>query len=580
MAVSRLRAIVAKQVSVAIGLREEQVLPLIYLPPVSKKRCGGELSLPIKSLNHLQNPGKKLSKTELKTYASAVANKITCSKHIENIDVDTAQIHFKINSSEFVQCVLGDINSLGTLYGIPRCNAPKKEVVIEYSSPNIAKPFHAGHLRSTVIGHFLRNLHSLLGHHVTSINYLGDWGVQFGILAAGLKSLNKSSSSLSTRELFDVYVKANQEAELNSEFKTQAREIFKDMEDGDDSILHTWQKIRDQSINEYSHTYKRLGIHFDEYSGESMYTRSAQELINHLHQEKILQKAVNGTDIIDLSPNSTVTNYATLTRSDGTSMYITRDLAAAIDRFKRYQFDNMYYVVDKSQTDHFSKLFQTISKIGYDWSNRCKHVSFGRVLGMSTRKGNVVFLEDIIEEAKAKMLENMRASKTTKSFDSIDEEENVAETLGLSAIIVQDLKARLSSDYTFEWDRAFQSQGDTGVFLQYTHARLSSIHRLSGVSLNPEADTNLLLEEEAIKLVHHLALFEGAIHTAYTELEPRHIVHYLFKLCHLISAANRALQVKGAPREISEARLLLLNYSQQCLCRAMEILGLRPLYRM
>ncbi|XP_071957045.1 probable arginine--tRNA ligase, mitochondrial [Antedon mediterranea] len=651
MATKKLREIVAKQVSMAIGLTEEQILPLINFPQLMlKKRCGGELSVSVKSLNDIQNPGQVLSDSELIKYAGKVAAKITHpGKYIENIAIDSTHISFKIKPSRFVEYVLGKINSAGQQYGVPRSNEPKKKVIIEYSSPNIAKPFHAGHLRSTVIGQFLTNLHKLLGHQVTSINYLGDWGTQFGILAAGLKKQNQTV--FSTRSLFDVYVAANSEAEVNAEFKIKAREIFRKMEDGDEEILSLWREIRDQSVSDYSHTYKHLGIKFDEYSGESkictaqkitnsylsfnnrngtdiidlspdgsmskfvtlarsdgtslyitrdlaaaierfkryefdnMYyvvdkSQAAQDLTNQLKETNILQKAINGTDIIDLSPDGSMSKFVTLARSDGTSLYITRDLAAAIERFKRYEFDNMYYVVDKSQADHFSGLFQTLSKIGHDWSDRCHHVSFGRVLGMSTRKGNVVFLEDIIEEAKLHMLQNMRASKTTKKFESEVDEEHVAETLGVSAIIVQDLKSKLMSDYRFEWDRALQAKGDTGVFLQYTHARLSSICRKSGVSLNLDADTNLLLEEEAIQLVHHLALFEGAIQTAYTENEASRIVNYLFKLCRLISIANKVLQVKGTPTDLAEARLLLFNHSQDILSTGMKVLGLKPLNKM
>ncbi|XP_071948362.1 probable arginine--tRNA ligase, mitochondrial [Antedon mediterranea] len=580
MATKKLREIVAKQVSMAIGLTEEQILPLINFSQLMlNKRCGGELSVSVKSLNHIQNPGQVLSDSELIKYAGKVAAKITHpGKYIENIAIDSTHISFKIKPSRFVEYVLGEINSAGQQYGIPRSNEPKKKVIIEYSSPNIAKPFHAGHLRSTVIGQFLTNLHKLLGHQVTSINYLGDWGTQFGILAAGLKKQNQTV--FSTRSLFDVYVAANSEAEVNAQFKIKAREIFRKMEDGDEEILSLWREIRDQSVSDYSHTYKRLGIKFDEYSGESKYRQSAQDLTNQLKETNILQKAINGTDIIDLSPDGSMSKFVTLARSDGTSLYITRDLAAAIERFKRYEFDNMYYVVDKSQADHFSGLFQTLSKIGHDWSDRCHHLSFGRVLGMSTRKGNVVFLEDIIEEAKLHMLQNMRASKNTKKFESEVDEEHVAETLGVSAIIVQDFKFKLTSDYRFEWDRALQDNGNTGVFLQYTHARLSSICRKSGVSLNLDADTNLLLEEEAIQLVHHLALFEGAIQTAYTEKEACRIVNYLFKLCRLISIAYKVLRVEGTPTDLAEARLLLFNHSQDILSTGMKVLGLKPLNKM
>ncbi|XP_072019169.1 probable arginine--tRNA ligase, mitochondrial [Amphiura filiformis] len=468
--------------------------------------------------------------------------------------------------------------------GYQLAKQPKREkVLIDYSSPNIAKPFHAGHLRSTLIGNFVAKINSTVGHEVVRINYLGDWGLQFGLLGAGFKRYGSETQLADNpiKHLFDVYVEANKMADKDPVIEREAREFIQSMEQGDSNSLNLWQRFRQYSIEDYIKTYKRLGIEFDEYSGESQYWNKTPQLLEELTTKGLLQTTQKGTQIVDLSDMYTGhSSYATLARSDGTSLYLTRDITAAIDRYDHHKFDRMYYVVDKSQVNHFKQLVGVLRKMGYSWANRIHHIQFGRVTGMKTRRGEVVFLADILDEARTRMLHNMQVTDTTKQLDDPD---LTAEQLGISAVILQDFARRLSKDYKFDWDRLLQSQGNTGIFLQYTHARLYSLEQQAGFPLPSSVesiDTSHLGEPEAVDLVAHIAQLDSIVLKAYQEMEPHVIVKYLLQLGHLVSSAHKKLRVKDSPIEIAQARLILFNSARLTLAHGMDILGMKPVNQM
>uniref|UniRef100_A0A8I5QJX6 Probable arginine--tRNA ligase, mitochondrial n=1 Tax=Homo sapiens TaxID=9606 RepID=A0A8I5QJX6_HUMAN len=298
--------------------------------------------------------------------------------------------------------------------------------------------------------------------------------MQFGLLGTGFQlfGYEEKLQSNPLQHLFEVYVQVNKEAADDKSVAKAAQEFFQRLELGDVQALSLWQKFRDLSIEEYIRVYKRLGVYFDEYSGESFYREKSQEVLKLLESKGLLLKTIKGTAVVDLSGNGDPSSICTVMRSDGTSLYATRDLAAAIDRMDKYNFDTMIYVTDKGQKKHFQQVFQMLKIMGYDWAERCQHVPFGVVQGMKTRRGDVTFLEDVLNEIQLRMLQNMASIKTTKELKNPQE---TAERVGLAALIIQDFKGLLLSDYKFSWDRVFQSRGDTGVFLQYTHARLHSI---------------------------------------------------------------------------------------------------------
>lgn len=452
--------------------------------------------------------------------------------------------------------------------------------VVEFSSPNIAKPFHAGHLRSTVIGNFLKNLYTYLGANTTSINYLGDWGTQYGILAVGFNRFGDEQKLQEEpiRHLFDVYVAANKLIEESPEVRDEAREIFKKMEDGDPEALALWKKFRDLSILEYKKVYKRLNVDFDVYSGESLQNKGMEDALKTLEEKKLLTQDQSGAMVIDLKKHKL--NVSVVKKSDGTTLYITRDIAAAKSRWDEYSFDKSIYVVNAQQDLHFQQLFKILDMMDYEWAKKCVHVNFGMVLGMSTRKGTVVFLEDILEEAKNVMLEKMKEDKMGK-LSEIEDPEASADIIGLSAIVIQDFSARRIRDYNFDWSRMTNMEGHTGPYLQYAHARLCSMEdKTTDVPLDGSANFDLLVEPQALALAQQISRFSLVLETCSQNMEPSTLVTYLFELAHAISTAHNCLRVKDQEINLSKARKLLFWSARVVLSNSMKILGLTPLTRM
>uniref|UniRef100_A0A8C9ZM26 Probable arginine--tRNA ligase, mitochondrial n=1 Tax=Sander lucioperca TaxID=283035 RepID=A0A8C9ZM26_SANLU len=526
---------------------------------------------------------------------------------VEDISAGCGVINFKVNRKLLVQKMLEPFGKEEDVkFGLTSelFNTLKRgTTLVEYSSPNIAKKFHAGHLRSTIIGNFIANLKQSLGNNVIRMNYLGDWGMQFGLLGAGFgqfgcqEKLKQNplqhlfevmcSSTLICRFclavivvvfFLQVYVQVNKEAEHNEDMKQAARDFFRQLEQHESEAVSLWQQFREITVDEYQHIYKRLGVHFDIYSGESFHQDQAQEVVQQLQSQGLLKTSEKGTGVVDLSPAGDMSSVCTVLRSDGTTLYITRDLAAAIDRKAKYHFDEMIYVTDKSQENHFHQLFHILLAMGHSWADRCKHVPFGLVRGMKTRSGEVVFLEDVLDEARARMLHNMSQSKTTKEMDNT---EDTAEKVGISALIVQDFKGPLLSDYTFDWDRMLQAQGDTGVFLQYTHARLCrSVLRASPSCSTFFGMLSQLAGGVSIFALCDLYSYDEVLYQSAQDLQPKHLVNFLLKLCHLIASAHRELPVKGSSQVVAQARLRLFSGACSVLANGMRILGITPVDKM
>lgn len=310
-----------------------------------------------------------------------------------------------VERDTFIQSVLKNVISPETKQDVK----PKK-IVMDFSSPNIAKPFHAGHLRSTIIGNFIANINTYFNNKVTRINYLGDWGTQFGLLQYGLKSKNIDLKDLKQdpiRSLYDVYVYANKLASTDDSVQQEARKYFSDIEQGRMS-LENWKNIREVTVEELEKVYQRLGIKFDAYHWESDYNGGAiKHVMDLLEKQNIIQVHESGKKIAKINNRE-----VTVLKSDNSTLYISRDIAALLDRYKKYEFDKMLYVVDNAQTDHFAAVFEVVKQINRKCTDGCEHVKFGRLKGMSTRTGNVVFLNDILDEAKRKMHEKQILSKS------------------------------------------------------------------------------------------------------------------------------------------------------------------------
>ncbi|NWZ56282.1 SYRM protein, partial [Haliaeetus albicilla] len=523
---------------------------------------------------------------DLHLQAQKLAERLKCDAVVREISAGPGTVNFTINRELLAKTVLQQVLKDGSQYGVKSelfSTVPRQKAVIEFSSPNIAKKFHVGHLRSTIVGNFIANLKVALGHEVIRINYLGDWGMQFGLLGVGFQHFGNKEKLKSSplQHLFEVYVQINKAAE-DENTKKLAKDFFRKLEEHDEQTLSLWKQFRDFSIEEYSRIYKRLGVHFDEYSGESFYHEKSQEILKTLEDKGLLQKTIKGTGIVDLSEKKDLSSFSTVMRSDGTSLYITRQvthlyLAAAIDRMNKHSCDTMIYVTDKSQSNHFQHLFQILKLMGYDWAERCQHVSFGLVQGMKTRRGEVIFLEDVLNEVRSRMLQNMASAKTTKE---VEDPMETAEKVGLAALIIQDFRGLLSSDYQFSWDRALQSRGDTGVFLQYTHARLHSLEQMHGNEQLTDVNVACLQEPDAISVLQHLLRYDEVLYRSSQDLQPKHIVSYLLTLSHLAAVAHKTLPVKGSAPELAQARLCLFQAARLVLASGMKLLGITPVTQM
>ncbi|KAJ8008921.1 hypothetical protein DPEC_G00083440 [Dallia pectoralis] len=464
--------------------------------------------------------------------SASLASQLQQDDVVEEIHAGWGVIHFRVNRTLLVQKVLEQSCKERHTFGMKSelfKGLKKGTTVVEFSSPNIAKKFHAGHLRSTIIGNFIANLKESLGNNVIRMNYLGDWGMQFGLLGAGFQRFGcpEKLKINPLQHLFDVYVQVNREAGTDEAVRQEGREFFRQLEQHEQQAIALWSQFREITVSEYQKVYKRLGVHFDVYSGESFHQKQAQEVVLRLQTKGLLKTTEKGTGVVDLSPSGDMSSYSTLLRSDETSLYITRDLAAAINRKEMYNFDEMIYVTDKSQETHFQQLFQILLAMGHLWAERCQHVPFGLVQGMNTRLGEVVFLDDVLDEARARMLRNMSQAKTTKEMD---DPETTAEKVGISALIIQDFKGPLVSDYKFDWDRILQAQGDTGVFLQYTHARLCSLIRKHGDGVERNVDPSLLQDHRSISILRHLLRYDEVIYQSACDLQPKHLVNFLMTL--------------------------------------------------
>ncbi|XP_015833637.2 probable arginine--tRNA ligase, mitochondrial [Tribolium castaneum] len=538
-----------------------ELLPLIHVGNTTLNNTF-ELHLPLSTLeDHFGVPNVN---EILKIRPDDIIKNIETKKDRAN-----RKISFEIDRTIFIQDVIENSPN-------PDLNLKPRNIVVEFSSPNIAKPFHMGHLRSTIIGNFIGNLNSFLNNKVTKLNYLGDWGTQFGFIKVGVDELQHTQEAIKNNPLkllYESYVHANKLAEKDPTVADRARQEFNKLEKGAPEGLEYWNEYMQYSQNELEATYKRLGVVFDEYNFESNYSaKDIQNVIDILSSKHIVQKEGDGKLSVDVNKRK-----VSIMKSDGSTLYLTRDIAAAIDRYNRYSFDKMLYIVDNSQSDHFNNLKAILHKMSLPWAHKLQHVKFGRIRGMSTRKGTAVFLRDILDECRELMIKKQVESPNTRVPI---EDSAVSDILGVSCVIVNDLKQRRQKDYEFTWDSVLQVQGDTGVKLQYTHCRLYSLERNSGATRPKKVIPEVLKEPEATALVREIARFHEILNRSNEQLEACILVTYLFRLCNQINKALKVLPVKNTDPEIASQRLLLFITARQVLGKGMSILGLHPLDEM
>ncbi|KAI3404696.1 SYR1 [Candida oxycetoniae] len=544
------------------------------------------------------------------------SEKFEKGKFISEVKPQGVFMQFFFSKSLLFELVISNVLKRKTDYGYLPLGVGKKAIV-EFSSPNIAKPFHAGHLRSTIIGGFISNLYEKIGWEVIRINYLGDWGKQFGLLAVGFEKYGSEEALANDpiNHLFEVYVKVNNdvrnetdeatgvkqkqegeeeeeeaaavidaseqdEKKIQSPTNEKAKQFFRKMEDGDEQALKLWQRFRELSIKKYIDTYARLNIRYDVYSGESQVPQEKMKNATKMFEDKNLIHIDRGAKLIDLSKFNKKLGKALVEKSDGTSLYLTRDVGEAIKRYEQYHFDKMIYVIASQQDLHCAQFFEILKQMGFEWAKNLEHVNFGMVQGMSTRKGNVVFLDNILQETKEKMHEVMKKNK--EKYAQIEDPDKIADLVGISAVMIQDFQSKRILNYEFKWDRMTSFEGDTGPYLQYAHSRLCSVQRKSDISeLELEnANFDLLVEPCATSLVRILAQYPDIIKRASSNNEPSTVVTYLFSLCHTVSQCYDILWVAGQEKDVATARLALYAATKQVIYNGMTLLNLTPVERM
>lgn len=475
------------------GLTEEEISDLIEIPPNSDM---GDYAFPV----------FKLAKTFRKApnlIAEELANKEFSNENIKKIANVGPYVNFFVDNSKLVESVLTE--AVKDDFGSSHIGVGKN-VVLDFSSTNIAKPFHIGHLRSTVIGNAIRNIMKYQGFNTTGVNYIGDYGTQFGMMiSAYLKWGDEDKINADPiKELLNLYVKYNKIAKEDESYMDEARDWFDKLEKKDPTAVKLWSWFREISLKEFQRVYDLLGVEFDNFNGESFHSQFIGDALEVIDKKNLLEES-DGAMIINLDDENLPP--VLIKKSNGSSTYLTRDIATAMYRKRTYDFYKNVYVVASQQKLHFEQLRAVLKKMGFDWWDDCEHVSFGMVSmkdgSMKTREGKVIFLEDVLN----------RAIDKTKSIieernPNLENKEEVAKQVGVGAVIFQDLFNNRIKDYTFDWDQVLNFDGETGPYTQYTFARSCSILDKGEFELKENSKFDLLVDETEIDIVKHLSEFE------------------------------------------------------------------------
>jgi arginyl-tRNA synthetase len=507
-------------------------------------------------------------------------------------------VNFTVPGREVVATLLGEI-LMGHGLGKYGSLAPETRGtwVLEFSSPNVAKPLNIYHLRATALGAVLDKVGRFRGYKLVSINHLGDWGKQYGMLTVAFRIFGKTlADNLSMMDLVDLYVKVNAEAEKNPAIQDEAREAFLKLEQGDPAITALWQKCVDISIKEFDRIYGRIGVKFDHIWGESHYKNLLQPLVSHLKERGIMIESEGAWVAPVTDKNGKELPPCILIKSDGATIYATRDVAAAVYRYEKFHFDRMTYIVGGEQRLHFEQVFAVLRKMGFPWVERCEHTPTGlyrfKDAKMSTRKGNFVTLEEVLELAKDRvkslMLERIkRAEEAAKEAgtpveNAVAPTDEIAEAVAVGAVIFHDLHTDPSRDVEFDIDHVVDFEGETGPYLQYAHTRCVSILRkaketgqfpqLRDGELFNARIAGLLMAPEEISLVKTLGQFPLQLERTLHHSKASALAHYLIDVTRAFGAFYRECRVLGEAPETTHARLMLVEATRRILARGMELL--------
>ncbi|WP_284644911.1 arginine--tRNA ligase [Paenibacillus silviterrae] len=551
------------------SLSVAELADLIEYPPNPQM---GDLSLPCFKLSKQLRKSPQVIAEELKSSFQA---------HPAFGEAQAVAGYFNIflDRSWFAAEVLKEVLEKRERYGSQNIGQGRN-VVIDFSSPNIAKTFHIGHLRSTVIGNALYKIFEFLGYNSVGVNHLGDWGTQFGKLIVAYKMFGDKAAveAEGISELQRIYVKFHDEADARPELEDEARAWFVKLEQGDQEAQELWRWFVDISLKEFEKMYDLLGVKFDSYRGESFYVDKVPAVIEELTEKKLLEEDEGATivrlDAFDMPP-------VLIFKKDGSTLYHTRDIAAALFRKKEYDFEKCVYVTDAGQSLHFKQWFKVIELMGYEWASQLQHVPFGKVslegAKLSTRKGNVIHLEELLGKAIEKTREIIEQKNP-----SMPNKDEVARKVGVGAIIFNDLSNNRIKDIVFSWEEALNFEGETGPYVQYTHARASRVLRKSNDDVSDAFDlaadqlhTEHLHNPEAQAVLKELYLFKERVEQAMHKLEPSIVSRYLVDLAQRFNHFYHECPIlKVEDASLRAARLAIVKAVQITLRNGLALIGL------
>ena len=556
---TEIKKLIAAAVSEAEGLSAGDIEAMLEYPPDSAM---GDIALPC----------FKLSKTLRKSpvmIASELKEKLALPE-IGRIESVGGYLNFYVSPNYYAEELIPEILSEKGEYGKSTMGAGKT-VVLDYSAPNICKPFHIGHFASTVIGHSLKKLHEFCGYKCVGVNHLGDWGTQFGkqITAYKLWGDRAAVEKLGVDELVRLYVKFHEEAEKDPSLNDRARAEFAKLEEGDPENTELWKWFVKISLDECNKTYKRLGIDFDSYAGESFYTDKMQEQVD-LLREKGLLKIDNGASIVDLSEYNMPP--CLILKSDGSTLYPTRDIAAAVYRDRTYHFDKCIYVTAYQQCLHFKQWFKVVELMGYDFADKLVHVPYGMVsidgAKLATRTGNVILIRDLLSAAVDKVTDVINEKNP-----SLENKEQTAEAVGIGAVIFHYLLNNRIKDVNFVMEDALSFDGNTGPYAQYTYARTCSILEKAG---EVTIDGIRITEPAEAALCKVLSQFGEAVLSAVADYEPSDVTRYILDVCTAFNRFYHDCPILSADDETArKSRVALTQATNYVLGNALPLICLK-----
>lgn len=561
---------IAEEISKKIDITKEELKEYLEIPKDSKM---GDYALPCFKL------AKQMRKSPV-DIANGIKEEIEVpNTYISKIDAINGFLNIFINNEMLVKDLLNEMENKKEAYGSSNIGNGKN-IIVEYSSPNIAKPFHVGHLRTTVIGRALYNMYKFLGYNTIGINHLGDWGTQFGKLIEGYKRFGNEYNLEENPidKLTEIYVRINELCKEDESALEDCRNNFKKLEDGDEYCTNIWKKFKELSLKEFQRIYDILDVHFDSNNGESFYTDKMPEIVEILRKNNKLVKS-QGAEIVDLE-------YADIpplmvAKSNGSTTYATRDLAAVVYRARTYDFDKCIYVVGSEQILHFKQVFEAAKYLDLDpkYTNGLIHVPYGMVRlktgRMSTREGTLIKLEDILNEA----ITRAKAIIEQKN-PNLEGKEEIAKKVGIGAVIFNDLSNNIIKDEVFDWDIMLNFQGETGPYIQYMYVRTKSILEKENYIMNKDLVDISEIEENGMEVVKQLYKFEETIKQAIDKNEPSIISRYLIEISKLYSSFYNDNKILVEDEKIKNTRLCLTYMVGNVLKIGANLLGMEMPDRM